>query len=109
MRTFMTLFVLVAVGLSAAGATTDPTRADEARLALAAVAVKDGKPDPAIVAALSDKSPLLRGSAAEVLTRAGVASQKEAVRALLKDPEPSVRLRVGLTLARARDKEAMPV
>src|SRR5947209_5868174 len=32
----------------------DETVADEARLALAAVAVKDGKPDPAIVAALSD-------------------------------------------------------
>lgn len=87
----------------------DEAVADAVRDALVAVAVKDGKVDAALVAALTDKSPVVRGSAAEVLTRARAAAPKDAVAALLKDPEPTVRLRAGLALARANDKSAMPV
>lgn len=87
----------------------DEAVADEVRSALAAVALKDGKPEPALLAALKDKSPTVRGSAAEVLTRAGATGEKDAIAALLKDPEPAVRLRTGLALARAHDKTAMPV
>ena len=50
---------------------------------LAAVAVREGKPDPALVAALSDKSPLVRGAASEALCRAAVVDQKPAVVALM--------------------------
>jgi hypothetical protein len=87
----------------------DEAVADEVRNALAAVAIKDGKPEAALVTALSDKSPLVRASAAEVLTRVKAEGQKDAVAALLKDPEPIVRLRTGLALARKHDKSAMPV
>jgi hypothetical protein len=87
----------------------DEAVADEVRNALAAVALTDGKLDPALVAALKDKTPVVRGSAAEVLLRANAGAQKDAVAALLKDPEPIVRLRAGLALARVNDKASLPV
>jgi hypothetical protein len=81
---------------------------EEVRSALAAVAVRDGKADPALAAALADgKSALRRGAAAEALAKAGTADQLPAVRALLKDPDPAVRLRVGLALAPLKEKEAV--
>jgi HEAT repeat protein len=83
--------------------------AEEVRKALAAVAVRDGQPDPTLLAALSDASPLRRGTAAEAFCRAGAAAPREAIRKLLKDPEPSVRLQVGVALAAAKDKDAIPV
>ncbi len=82
---------------------------DEVRGALAAVAVRDGKPDPAIVAALDDKLPVRRGVAGEALALGGALEQRAAVRKLLKDPDSSVRLRVALGLATARDRDAVPV
>jgi hypothetical protein len=45
--------------------------ADEATAALAAVALRDGKPDKAIVEALDDKDPIRKGAAAAVLGRDG--------------------------------------
>jgi hypothetical protein len=82
---------------------------DEVGHTLVALAVSDGQPDKALVAALSSKDPLLRGAAGEALCRAGVASQKESVRKLLHDPEANVRLQVGLALAKASEREAVPV
>src|SRR5262249_9403658 len=64
----------------------DETVADEVARALAAVALRDGKPDPALVHALQDKVPLRRAVAAEVLCRAGGPSERAAVRPLLQDP-----------------------
>ncbi len=83
--------------------------ADAVRGALAANAVRDGKADPALVAALTDKAPVRRAGAAVALARADLADQKPAVRKLLEDPEAAVRLRVGLALAAAKDKDAVPV
>ena len=44
-----------------------------------------------------------------MLCRAKVASQKEAVRKLLGDPDAGVRLQVGMALARASERDAVPV
>jgi HEAT repeat protein/outer membrane protein assembly factor BamB len=87
----------------------DDTVADEVRTALAALAVHDGKPDPVLVAALTDKGAARRGAAGVALLKAGVAEQRPAVRKLLEDPDASVRLRVALGLVATRDKEAIPV
>jgi outer membrane protein assembly factor BamB len=70
------------------------------------VAVRDGKPDPALVKALEDRSPGRRGAAAAALARAGAALPE--VRKLLRDPDPSVRLEAALALAPHKEKEAVP-
>jgi hypothetical protein len=84
--------------------------AEEVARTLAAVALtKEGKPDPVVVAALSDKHWLKRYAAADALARKGGAAQRPAVRKLLKDPDAGVRRRVALTLLDLKDKEAIPV
>src|SRR5438128_1151495 len=67
---------------------------DEICKGLAAVTLTGGKVNPAVLSAVSDKLPLKRGAAGEALARAKITEQMPAVRKLLKDPEPSVRLRV---------------
>jgi hypothetical protein len=76
---------------------------------LTLVGADKGKSDPVLVKALADKEPKRRGAAAEVLCRIGLGEQKEAVRKLLQDPVPVVRLQVALALALAREKDAIPV
>jgi hypothetical protein len=83
--------------------------ADEVQLALTALAVRDGKPDKALLEALGDKQALKRAAAAVALARAGAADARPAIRKLLQDPDTTVRLRVGTILAQAGDKEAIPV
>jgi hypothetical protein len=83
--------------------------ADEVRNALTALAVRDGQPDPALVAALTDKVPVRRAAAAGALCRANVADQKPAVRKLLQDPDREVRLCVAVALAYAKERDAVPV
>lgn len=87
----------------------DELVADEVRAALVSLAVRDGKPDPALVAALSDKLPLKRAVAAEALCRGGATGERPAIRKLLADPDALVRLRAGLALAAGGEKEALPV
>jgi hypothetical protein len=82
--------------------------ADEVRNTLVAVAVRDGRPEKALVAVLTDGSPILRGAAGEALGRADAPGQKPAVRKLLEDPDVTVRLRVAMALAEAKDREAVP-
>ncbi|HKI35213.1 MAG TPA: HEAT repeat domain-containing protein [Gemmataceae bacterium] len=83
--------------------------AAEVLTALAAVAVRDGRPEPALLKALADDSPRLRAAAAEALCRAGGAESLAAVRKLLQDGDLSVRLRAAVGLAGAADKDAVPV
>jgi HEAT repeat protein len=83
--------------------------AEDVTAALAAVAVRDGKPDPALLKALEDPVPIRRSVAAEVLSQVGGTEQWPAVRKLLQDPKPAVRLRAALALARLQDPEAVPV
>jgi HEAT repeat protein len=82
---------------------------DDVHSALAAVAVRGRKPEPALVNALTDPSPLLRAAAGEALLRARVPSLQTALRALLKDPDPEVRKRIALTFCALKDREAVPV
>jgi hypothetical protein len=83
--------------------------ADEIRTTLSTLAVHDGQADPALVAALTDSQPIRRAAAAEALSRANIADQKTAVRRLLHDSQPEVRLRVSLALAYRGDRDAIPV
>ncbi len=81
----------------------------EMEATLVAVALRDGKPDAVLVKALEDPVPLRRTIAAGVLCQAGGASVHAIVRPLLKDPKPTVRLKVSLALVEANDAEAVPV
>jgi HEAT repeat protein len=87
----------------------DPdTVGDEIRTGLTALAVQEGKVDKVLVAALQDKEPLRRASAAEALTRAGVDETKGDVAALLKDANAGVRWRVATALVMAKNRDAVP-
>ena len=81
----------------------------EVESALAAVALKDGKPASAVLRALTDAAPVRRAAAAVALCRVGGDDQKAAVRELLKDPKPTVRFRAAMALADAYSGEAVPV
>src|SRR5262249_48962541 len=66
----------------------------------------EGKPDTALVKALTDEQPVRRALAAELLGQRG-AEPREALRKLLADPKGSVRLRAALALANAREPKAV--
>jgi len=84
--------------------------AEDVAAALPALAVRDGKPEPVLVKALEDKSASRRGAAAGALARAGARDTLPALRKLLRDPDPSVRLRTALALLLPlKEKEAVPV
>ena len=75
---------------------------------LTVLAVRDGKPDPALLLGVTDKVAIRRAAAASALLRAGVKEQLPKLRPLLKDPEPKVRLRVALALIGHKDNDAIP-
>jgi HEAT repeat protein len=83
--------------------------ADEIRAALTALATRDGKADPALVAALADKVPERRIAAGVALARGGPKDQLPAVRKLLQDEVPSARLPVVESLIHNGDKDAVLV
>jgi hypothetical protein len=87
----------------------DEMVAESVRETLTSAAVHDGKPDAALVAALADRSAVRRGAAGAALCRAKVGDLKPAIRKLLEDPDPNVRLDIGLALAEAKDKDALPI
>jgi hypothetical protein len=78
------------------------------RTALAALAVRDGKADEALVKALTDSLPERRAAAGVALCQPAAAAQRPAVLRLLHDPDPDVRRRVALALVPLREKEAVP-
>jgi HEAT repeat protein len=89
-------------------AAEDEALTAELQQALDAVATAGGKADPALVRALADPAGARRGAAAGALCQVpGV--DFSAVRPLLQDPDPAVRLKVALALAGAGEKEAVPV
>src|SRR5207244_4089327 len=93
------------------GSTEDEVMGSEIASALRSLAVADGKPHPGLLQAVQDKLPLRRAVAGEVLAgvKSGDAEALAAVRKLLTDAVPTVRLRAALALARAGEKEAVPV
>lgn len=82
---------------------------DEIARALGATALAGGKVEPIVLKSLEDKIPVKRGAAGEALARARVNDQLPQVRKLLKDADPSVRLRVALALVPLKEKEVLPV
>jgi hypothetical protein len=87
----------------------DEAVADEIRDALAAVALRDGRPDPALGPALEDPLPLRRGAAAEALIRTGRPELIELSRKALADGNLEVRLRAALALVtHAKDRRSVP-
>jgi HEAT repeat protein len=82
--------------------------ADDVGSALVALAVRDGKPEPAVLRALASPHPAVRGAAAEALARVGGPEVRPAVRELLADADLTVRLRAAMALA-PRDAKAIPV
>lgn len=82
---------------------------DEIRIALTKNALVDGKADPALIAALTDRAPIRRATAAEAIGKTAFAEHKEALRKLLADPDANVRFRAARTLAFANQRDAVPV
>lgn len=83
--------------------------ADEVRTTLAALALHNGKADPALLQALKSRTPVVRAAAGEALIRAAANRYKDEVRPLLKDSEPLVKLRVAMALASTGERSAVPV
>jgi hypothetical protein len=81
---------------------------EELAITLAVVGVKDGKVDPALAAALHDRSASCRAAAGLVLGRSGTTEQRKAVQALLADADPLVRLLSAQGLLASRDRAAVP-
>jgi HEAT repeats len=75
---------------------------------LGVVAVKDGKLDPAIIAALDSRDPTLRAGAALIVGAYGNAEQRNAVLALLNDKDTSVRFRASQGLLIGGQKAGIP-
>jgi len=82
---------------------------EDVTLALLKVVEREGKVDPALVAALGDKSAARRGAAALAVGRSGSDAQRKDVRKLLEDPQTKVRLRAAQGLLAGRDKSGVPV
>lgn len=87
----------------------DDSLAQQAQQALNVLAGQEGPPDPALIRALQEPSPRRRVAAAEALCGAPSPEALPSVRKLLTDPDALVRARVAQSLARARDREAIPV
>jgi hypothetical protein len=95
----------------------DEVVASAIREALVALAVKDGKADPALMAALTDVSPLRRGAAYVALVTGGPAGERVRIKdaypsvreAVLKETDPEARF-IGLwsLLMTTREKEFLP-
>jgi hypothetical protein len=99
----------VAVLLAYLPAAEDVAVSETIREALVTLALRGGKAEPALLAALTDKSALKRSASAVALCRAHLPEVLPDVRKLLKDADPHVRLQVGLALTALREKDAVPV
>lgn len=87
----------------------DDSVVQEIETGLMNVGVRDGKPESALIRALSDSVAIRRSMATKVLCQVGGTAGRDAVRPLLKDGKPSVRMQAALSLADAHDAEAVPV
>ncbi len=83
----------------------EPMKAEIGK-SLKTIAHAAGKPEPLLLKTLADALPQRRAIAAEAIV--GFSEHWPEVRKLLKDNDPSVRLRVALALVYAHDKEAVP-
>jgi len=83
---------------------------DEIRNTLAALAVRDGKADKTLEAALENKDALKRGAAAEAFARANDKALRQRMKEFLKkEGEAEIKLLIALALVNdGRDKEVVP-
>ena len=81
----------------------DDSVQEEMKRALTDMAYHDGKPNPVILKALEDESPVRRAMAVDVLSQNISAAPRAALHKLLNDPMPTVRLRRALVLIQDRD------
>ncbi|MBO0700155.1 MAG: hypothetical protein J2P46_17275 [Zavarzinella sp.] len=88
----------------------DESVGEEIRNTLAALAVRDGKPDRTLEGALESKEALQRGAAAEAFARANDKDTRERMKAFLKkETDTDVKLLIALALVNdGRDKEVVP-
>ena len=86
----------------------DMTTLDEIQTALNVLAYHDGKPHPALVKALGDKTAVCRAAAAAALCQSANDEVMPELRKLLKDPELSVRRQAALGLAGLGERAAVP-
>ena len=84
----------------------DESVADDVRLALAAVAMSNGKADPVLQQALDVKENVKRGAAAEAFARGGDKTVRDQMRKRLeKETDAEIRLRIAMALVTAaKDK-----
>ncbi len=82
---------------------------DDIRNALTEMVRHDGNLAAMLKTNLGDPQPSRRALAAEALCRGRVVEGRNAARALLKDSDANVRLRVALTLTQLHDKNGIPV
>jgi HEAT repeat protein len=87
----------------------DENRATEVKKSMTALALQEGKLDADLMKALSDPKPDIRATVAEAIIDGGGVKGRAAIRNVLKDDSAVVRMRVGLALAMARDKDGVPV
>jgi HEAT repeat protein len=87
----------------------DEAAAAEIRDLIVALGVREGKADPGLVKALSDKIGARRGAAAYALCKAECAEHYPAVRKLLEDPDADVRLQTAESLVSVRQREGVQV
>jgi HEAT repeat protein len=87
----------------------EPALAEEILFALDGLAERDARTRATLAAALKDASPVRRAGAACILARRGDKAEQEAVKKLLEDKEPLVRLRAAQGALAMLDKAAMPV
>jgi HEAT repeat protein len=77
--------------------------------ALESVGVEDGKPAAPLLGAVKDPLPVRRTVAVRVLGKIGGSAALTAIRPLLKDRRPTVRMEAAISLLQAHDAESFPV
>jgi HEAT repeat protein len=87
----------------------DTSVEDEAFATLSRLGLRDGKPDPALSAALGSKQALARAAAGHVLGRSTDAAVRNAAARLLSDGELVVRFRTAQGLVGGRDRRGVPI
>ncbi len=88
----------------------DESVGDEIRTTFAALAIRDGKRDAILDAALENRDPLRRAAAAEAFTRVNDKDSRAKMKEFLKkEQDPDIKLVIALSLVNdARDKELVP-